>query len=375
MKKTHEQFLEDLWNRNKHYRDGMFEVIGQYECDRCKIELNTKFGKCLIIPNSLLVGTMPNISSAINRAEYFKSMCYDKFGDNNDDLSDAYYCGSGNKIKIKCKVTGECYSILPHTYLSGIRSRSSFKLRVSELNSADKDVVFSKIKDMHPDLEIISEDYESMHKKILVKAEFGICQIQPANLLQGQSVSIKSAINPTDYWINMVTKVHGNKYDYSKVNYTNNYTKVLIINKDNGNEFWQNPGDHLSKKGCPIEGKEKVSKHQKDNPTGWSYSHWSKSAYKSKFFSGFKLYFLECYSDDEKFYKIGRTYMDVKRRFKGKHNMPYQYNILHTIELDDPKRICELEQELKNKHKEFKYIPKIKFGGMHECFSSININD
>ena len=45
-------------------------------------------------------------------------------------------------------------------------------------------------------------------------------------------------------------KVHGDKYDYSKVEYIDSKTKVCIICPEHG-EFWQTPKDHLSKRGCP----------------------------------------------------------------------------------------------------------------------------
>lgn len=45
--------------------------------------------------------------------------------------------------------------------------------------------------------------------------------------------------------------IHNNKYDYSKVEYVNNYTKVCIICPIHG-EFWQRPFQHLRGHGCPI---------------------------------------------------------------------------------------------------------------------------
>lgn len=44
--------------------------------------------------------------------------------------------------------------------------------------------------------------------------------------------------------------VHGLKYDYSKVQYVNTYTKVCIICKTHG-EFWQQPRAHLAGQQCP----------------------------------------------------------------------------------------------------------------------------
>jgi protein-arginine kinase activator protein McsA len=45
-------------------------------------------------------------------------------------------------------------------------------------------------------------------------------------------------------------KVHGDRYDYSKVNYVNSKMKVLIICQEHG-EFWQRPTDHKKGNGCP----------------------------------------------------------------------------------------------------------------------------
>ena len=53
-------------------------------------------------------------------------------------------------------------------------------------------------------------------------------------------------------FINNAKQVHGNKYDYSKVNYINNITKVEIICPEHGS-FWQIPTNHILKKcGCPY---------------------------------------------------------------------------------------------------------------------------
>jgi hypothetical protein len=58
----------------------------------------------------------------------------------------------------------------------------------------------------------------------------------------------------TQQFIKKAKKVHGDKYDYSKVEYTNSQTKVCIICPEHG-EFWQTPNNHLKKNGCPSCGK------------------------------------------------------------------------------------------------------------------------
>lgn len=53
-----------------------------------------------------------------------------------------------------------------------------------------------------------------------------------------------------DEFITDAVKIHGEKYDYSKVEYVNAHTKVCIICKKHG-EFYQRPNDHLNGEGCP----------------------------------------------------------------------------------------------------------------------------
>ena len=62
-----------------------------------------------------------------------------------------------------------------------------------------------------------------------------------------------------DEFINESIGIHGNKYIYTKVEYTNSHTKVCIICPEHG-EFWQTPTNHLSGNGCPKCAAEKLSK-------------------------------------------------------------------------------------------------------------------
>lgn len=55
--------------------------------------------------------------------------------------------------------------------------------------------------------------------------------------------------NGRQKFIENAVKIHGNKYDYSKVEYINNHTKVCIICPEHG-EFWQKPCGHLFGQGC-----------------------------------------------------------------------------------------------------------------------------
>lgn len=55
----------------------------------------------------------------------------------------------------------------------------------------------------------------------------------------------------TEDFINKAKLIHGNKYDYSKVEYINSKTNVIIICPIHG-EFGQNPQSHYNGSECPI---------------------------------------------------------------------------------------------------------------------------
>ena len=55
-----------------------------------------------------------------------------------------------------------------------------------------------------------------------------------------------------DQFIEKAKAIHGNKYDYSKVNYINGETKVIITCIEHG-DFLQQPHPHVNQRqGCPI---------------------------------------------------------------------------------------------------------------------------
>ena len=71
----------------------------------------------------------------------------------------------------------------------------------------------------------------------------------------------------TDEFIEKANKIHNKRYDYSKVTYINDKTKVCIICPEHG-EFWQTPNCHLQGQTCPKCARDKRIKklqYTKDN--------------------------------------------------------------------------------------------------------------
>jgi len=77
------------------------------------------------------------------------------------------------------------------------------------------------------------------------------------------------------------------------------------------------------------------------------------------------VYIVRLFNDNESFVKIGITSNSV---FSRMWKIPYQYEVIRQI-IGDPKFVYDKENELHKKYKGFRYKPKIEFGGHTECFS------
>lgn len=272
------------------------------------------------------------------------------------------YINDKTKVKVFCNLHKEFFNISPRKHLNkcgckkcGIIS-SSKKLKTPEIN------YLNKVKLLHPDITILSE-YINGNCYIFFKDKYGYGKVRAQNLLKFKP-NIRSAINKTEYFINQAREVHGDLYDYSLVEYKEAKVKIKIISEYG--IFEQTPQAHLSGKGCPI----KAKNYKKENPPGWSYSQWQKVGESSRNFLAFQCYIIKCWNKEEKFYKIGKTYTDVKKRFSGVREMPYNYEIIN-IQIGTAKYISILENILKKLNKNNYYIPKLKFQGCYECFTTI----
>lgn len=103
----------------------------------------------------------------------------------------------------------------------------------------------------------------------------------------------------TEEFIKRAREVHGDKYDYSQVEYVDSKTKVCIICKEHG-EFWQRPSDHRHGKECPFcevkrQGKEQspvivgINLLKKKLAGYWTYERCLEEAKKYSLKADFKL--------------------------------------------------------------------------------------
>lgn len=169
---------------------------------------------------------------------------------------------------------------------------------------------------------------------------------------QNKRELLKTSINE---FIRKAKETHGDKYDYSKSIYISARKNIKIICKTHG-EFYQNSRNHWAGTGCP-----------KCQLKGYSDTEWEILGDKSRYFENFSLYIIECWSENERFIKIGKTFTNINKRFVGKNNMPYKWKLLYT-ENGSAKYISKLEREYHFNCINNIYIPKLPFNGYTECF-------
>lgn len=120
-----------------------------------------------------------------------------------------------------------------------------------------QEVFLEQVKNIHGDKYDYSlVEYKSSKDKVKILCnKHGVFESTPTNLLSGRGCSscgresrIEKRKFNLDVFLDRAKSVHGNKFDYSKVNYINSQTKVNIICPVHG-EFQQIPNDHY-RYGC-----------------------------------------------------------------------------------------------------------------------------
>jgi len=175
------------------------------------------------------------------------------------DYSLVSYINSKTKVKIICPTHGE-FEQRPsdHTCGKGCQ-KCGFDLIKKIKSSSLKDFI-NKAKLVHGNsYDYTKVNYVASRIKIdIICPKHGIFHQTPNNHLRGKECLkcsyIKRAtdkIKTNEEFICDCNKIHGNKYDYSLVDYKNAKSGVKISCPTHG-EFEQIPSNHLNGYGCPI---------------------------------------------------------------------------------------------------------------------------
>lgn len=201
------------------------------------------------------------------------------------DYSKVNYQGSREKVTIICSIHGK-FRQAPFSHLKGINCTKCGRKKASDSRRNDKEAFLRKAVEKHGGKYNYSKVvYVTSQDKVLI-----ICPLHgefsqtPSNhykfgcLKCGNESTASKRRKRLEEFITQAEVVHGNKYDYSNVDYVNNRTKVNIICSKHG-PFSQTPGAHLRGQGCvkcsfnpPLSKEEAIEKARLVHGDKYDYS-------------------------------------------------------------------------------------------------------
>lgn len=162
--------------------------------------------------------------------------------------------------------------------------------------------------------------------------------------------------------INQIRAVHGDKYDYSLLEYVNSDTKFKIICPEHGVFEKTKVNICNNEQGCPkcIDRGKGCSFHFLEY-----YMHSEKGKELGHYYK------IRLFYKDEIFYKIGITSRDIKKRYQKNTTACYEWELIEDNIMTNLE--CALQEKLDSiKLKHLKYTPKNKFPGWTECYKSLD---
>lgn len=270
------------------------------------------------------------------------------------DYSLVDYVHSQTKVKIICRTHG-VFEQLVNMHRKG---QGCAKCMYDDKRSSASDVI-AKFKAVHGERYDYSlVDYKNADSKVTIKcAEHGYFKQTPYHHMSGNGCPkcIGRHKSEEDI-IELFIQVHGNKYNYSKVKFSRVNDKVDITCEEHG-IFSQTVSKHISGQGC-MHCAVTIG-HTKNNYVDYCDNFNGKT----------HLYLIECVGNNELFYKVGISRMGADNRFNSKGKLPYSFKIIKQV-YGSASLIWDLEKSIHNMMSGVKYKPKLSFHGKTECFSA-----
>lgn len=254
------------------------------------------------------------------------------------------YKGIKDQIDIICKIHGSWKST-PDKHLRGRGCPKCAYDETSKRLLLTTDKFIKKSKRVHGSKYDYSKSvYEGCKEKITIICKIhGPWKTSPRSHLIGSGCPKCAGVRDTSQFIEEASKIHNNRYDYSKVIYNKAKSNIIIICLTHG-EFKQTPNNHLNGQGCPSCAK---SGFDPVKPAA--------------------LYYVRINKDNEIFYKIGITNRKIRERFSCEKT---KITELMKWEYPSGKEAKEKESQIKELFKNNLYNgpPVLKHNGNREIF-------
>lgn len=179
------------------------------------------------------------------------------------DYSKVNYKNALENVCIVCQEHGIFYQT-PHNHLKGQGCPICRYIKSGNSNKLGLNEFIKRSKQIHGDKYDYSKvKYVDNKTKVCIicpeHGEFWQTPSKHINRKQGCPYCSGNARKTEEQFVKEANQIHNNKYDYSKVDYKCNNKQVCIICPEHG-EFWQRPKDHLKGQGCPHCKQSKIEK-------------------------------------------------------------------------------------------------------------------
>ncbi len=207
--------------------------------------------------------------------EEFKTLAKAVHGEKYD-YSQVIYANSKTKVTIICPLHG-AFQQTPFAHLTMKQGCPSCARKVAAQKLTMNQAEFlRRAREIHGDkYDYGSVVYKRLHIKVtIICPEHGKFSQEPSAHIHGKQGCPQCGIErrtqirslTVNQFVNRAVAKHGDRYDYSKVDYKNSNTKVCIVCPTHG-EFWQRPLDHIHhRRGCRACWRQRLSEKRKWSP-------------------------------------------------------------------------------------------------------------
>ena len=272
-KKPVEQFIQEAQevHRDKNgplYKYDLVEYKTTHEDVKIECKIHGIFEQA---PSSHLSGRGCEKCGIIKRAlsqtftqEEFIERGKEKHGDKYD-YSQVKYINSQTKVIIKCNECGYIFEQIPNSHIQGSGCDKCAHRINHENQRLPEEEIIKRAIEVHGDVYDYSNiKYINSSKPIYIGCK--ICN-NIFTQLYGNHINHKQGcpfccgrFMDTDIFIEKAKIVHGEDFDYSKVEYNKSNIPVEIICNKTKKSFRQTPNNHLSGNGCPCCSTKRYSK-------------------------------------------------------------------------------------------------------------------
>lgn len=353
--------------------------------------------------------------------EFYLEKAKAKFGDKFDYSKVGIVTKSSDEIVVTCPNHGDIKTSFSVHLGSATGCFSCGRESSQKSRRFSHKEFLNKVEDIYGEVDwVLLNKYTHNSDHMYLQDKYGMHKMRAKSMFLGNTLTIRSAIDKTEYTINRFIEKHGNRYDYSSFEYKTAKSDSTIICKKHGG-FRRSANDHLNGCGCPKckgeEFRERIMSNTEDfinkaKPVHNGFFSYDKVDYKSAIEKvtitcplhgdfeqtpnshlhgygcydcsrlGFKrdeldidkakkikcyLYLIKLSNKDETFYKVGisrrpkKRFYDLKRHGFNLEKVQMVFgNLLDSV---------TIESKVLREFKCFKYMPVTEMHGYTECFT------